>query len=103
MRSKGAGAWNSQYIKDAFKDHVHRYERLGTYTSPDNDKLDVLIVLPDHENVKAGACSHGYSKFRCGPPQDAGREGRCPGRVCVAYREAVAILLCEDGLCQRHE
>jgi type I restriction-modification system DNA methylase subunit len=39
-----AGAWNSQYIKDAFKDHVHRYERLGTYTSPDNEKLDVLIV-----------------------------------------------------------
>jgi type I restriction-modification system DNA methylase subunit len=39
-----AGAWNSQYIKDAFKDHVQRYERLGTYTSPDNEKLDVLIV-----------------------------------------------------------
>ena len=39
-----AQAWNSQYIKDAFKGHVHRYERLGTYTSPDNEKLDVLIV-----------------------------------------------------------
>ena len=23
---------------------MHRYERLGTYTSPDNEKLDVLIV-----------------------------------------------------------
>jgi hypothetical protein len=41
--SKG-GAWNSQYIKDAFKEHVHRYERLGTYTSPENEKIDVLIV-----------------------------------------------------------
>jgi len=39
-----AGAWNSQYIKDAFKDHVQRYERLGTYTSPEKEKLDVLIV-----------------------------------------------------------
>lgn len=39
-----AGTWNSQYIKDAFKDHVHRYERLGTYTSPDDEKLDVLVV-----------------------------------------------------------
>jgi type I restriction-modification system DNA methylase subunit len=39
-----ASAWNSQYVKDAFKDHVSRYERLGTYTSPDNEKLDVLIV-----------------------------------------------------------
>lgn len=42
-QSKG-GAWNSQYIKDAFKEHVHKYERLGTYTSPENEKLDVLIV-----------------------------------------------------------
>ena len=39
-----ASAWNSPYIKDAFKSHVQRYERLGTYTSPDQDKLDVLIV-----------------------------------------------------------
>jgi type I restriction-modification system DNA methylase subunit len=39
-----AGTWNSQYVKDAFKNHVHRYERLGTYTSPDNEKLDVLVV-----------------------------------------------------------
>jgi hypothetical protein len=40
-----AQPWNSQYVKDAFKDHVQRYERLGTYTSPpDNEKLDVLIV-----------------------------------------------------------
>jgi len=39
-----AGAWNSQHIKDAFKDHVDRYERLGTYTSPENETLDVLIV-----------------------------------------------------------
>jgi len=39
-----AQAWNSQYIKDAFKDHVQRYERLGTYTSPEKEKLDVLIV-----------------------------------------------------------
>jgi len=39
-----AATWNSQYVKDAFKDHVQRYERLGTYTSPEKEKLDVLIV-----------------------------------------------------------
>jgi type I restriction-modification system DNA methylase subunit len=39
-----AFARNSQYIKDAFKPHVQRFERLGTYTSPENEKLDVLIV-----------------------------------------------------------
>jgi len=39
-----AQSWNSQYIKDAFKEHVQRYERLGTYTSPSGEKLDVLVV-----------------------------------------------------------
>ena len=38
------GQWNSTYVKDAFKDHVEKFERLGTYTSPDDEKLDVLIV-----------------------------------------------------------
>jgi type I restriction-modification system DNA methylase subunit len=39
-----ASQWNSQYVKNAFKDHIQHYERLGTYTSPQNEKLDVLIV-----------------------------------------------------------
>ena len=37
-------SWNITYVKDAFKPHVSRFERLGTYTSPDEEKLDVLIV-----------------------------------------------------------
>src|SRR5438128_3089405 len=39
-----AFASNRTYIKDAFKNHVERFERLGTYTSPDDEKLDVLTV-----------------------------------------------------------
>lgn len=39
-----AQQWSTQYVKDAFKDHVHRYERLGTYTSPEKEKVDVLVV-----------------------------------------------------------
>jgi type I restriction-modification system DNA methylase subunit len=39
-----AAPWNTTSIKAAFKSHVNRFERLGTYTSPDGDKLDVLIV-----------------------------------------------------------
>jgi type I restriction-modification system DNA methylase subunit len=39
-----AQPWNGQYVKDAFKPHVSRFERLGTYTSPEDEKLDVLIV-----------------------------------------------------------
>src|SRR6266478_7080 len=35
---------NKTYIKDAFKNHVERFERLGTYSSPDDEKLDVLVV-----------------------------------------------------------
>jgi type I restriction-modification system DNA methylase subunit len=44
MDESKAQVWNTTYIKDAFKDHVKGYERLGTYTSPDSEKLDVLIV-----------------------------------------------------------
>ena len=36
--------WKASAIKDAFTNHVRGYERLGTYTSPEKDKLDVLIV-----------------------------------------------------------
>src|SRR2546422_7753699 len=39
-----AFASNKTYIKDAFKNHVERFERLGTYRSPSDEKLDVLIV-----------------------------------------------------------
>jgi hypothetical protein len=39
-----ASSWNSQHVKDAFKSHVQRYERLGTYTSPGKEELDILIV-----------------------------------------------------------
>jgi len=45
-----AQPWNATYIKDAFKPHVQRYERLGTYTSPENEKLDVLIVHLTNES-----------------------------------------------------
>lgn len=39
-----AAQWNQQYVKDAFKDHVQKFERLGTFTSPDRQTVDVLIV-----------------------------------------------------------
>ena len=39
-----AAHWTKMRIKDAFKDHVQWYERLGTYTSPNRETLDVLIV-----------------------------------------------------------
>jgi len=35
---------SGQYIRDAFKDHVRKYRRLGTYTDPDGRTLDVLVV-----------------------------------------------------------
>lgn len=41
---KKAAQWNHQYVKDAFKDHIDRFERLGTYASPEKEALDVLVV-----------------------------------------------------------
>ena len=35
---------SGQYIKDSFKNHIRKYRRLGTYTDPSGDKIDVLIV-----------------------------------------------------------
>jgi len=34
-----------QYIPDSFKDSVRRYKRLGTYTDPDGNEIDLLIVI----------------------------------------------------------
>ncbi len=50
-----AAQWNSSYIKDAFKDHIQKFERLGTYTSPEGEKLDVLIVNLTKESKLARA------------------------------------------------
>ncbi|MGL6196916.1 MAG: Eco57I restriction-modification methylase domain-containing protein [Thermoguttaceae bacterium] len=41
---KKAFACNSQYVKEAFRQHVSRYERLGTYTTAGGEKIDLLIV-----------------------------------------------------------
>lgn len=45
-----AMAWDTTNVKDAFKDHVKGYERLGTYTSPEEDQLDVLVVHLTNES-----------------------------------------------------
>ncbi len=39
-----ASNWNKQFIPDAFKEHIDRYERVGTYTAPGGEKVDILIV-----------------------------------------------------------
>jgi hypothetical protein len=48
-----ASSWNSQYVKDAFKNHVQRYERLGTYLTPKKETVDVLVVhLTDESKLE---------------------------------------------------
>ena len=32
------------YIRHSFKNHITKYKRLGTYTDPNGDKIDVLVV-----------------------------------------------------------
>ena len=44
MDESKAFSRNKQYVKDAFKPHVQKFERLGTYTSPDGETVDILIV-----------------------------------------------------------
>jgi len=45
-----AFARNSAYVKEAFRAHVQRFERLGTYTSPGKEKVDILIVTLTDES-----------------------------------------------------
>jgi len=42
--TKAFGYISGNYIKNSYKDHVTKYRRLGTYTDPSGDKIDVLIV-----------------------------------------------------------
>ena len=39
------------YIKDAYKEHVHGMERLGTYTDPEGEEVDNLIVQLKRESA----------------------------------------------------
>ncbi len=39
-----ATSYTGQMVKHAFKEHVNHCHRLGTYTSPQNDKIDILTV-----------------------------------------------------------
>lgn len=43
-REKDSPYISGKYIKDFFREHVHKYRRIGTYIAPDGDKLDVLVV-----------------------------------------------------------
>jgi hypothetical protein len=38
-----------QYIPESFRDYVKTYERIGTYTDPENNKIDVLLVYLQKE------------------------------------------------------
>jgi len=38
------------YVQEKYKPHVKTYERIGTYTDIDKDKIDVLIVYLQKEN-----------------------------------------------------
>ena len=44
------GSPNDAYILKRLKDKAERFERLGTYTSPDDNKLDVLVVHLTNES-----------------------------------------------------
>lgn len=39
-----AGSWAGSYVKAAYRDHVSHYERLGSYTTPEKETVDALIV-----------------------------------------------------------
>ena len=51
-----AQSWNKQYVKHAFHDGVKKYERIGTYTAPEGEKLG-SVVVPSGKIGMATICS----------------------------------------------
>src|SRR6201988_3497808 len=45
-----AARWTKTYIKEAFRPRVKWYERIATYTDPNDEKLDVLIVYLERQS-----------------------------------------------------
>lgn len=41
---KGFDYLSGNYIRHSFKNHITKYKRLGTYSDPNGDKIDVLVV-----------------------------------------------------------
>ena len=39
------------YVPEIFKDHVKTYERIGTYTDPEDNKTDILVVYLQKETA----------------------------------------------------
>jgi len=48
-------AYQGRYIPDAFKGHVRQYKRLGTYTDPEGETVDILIVRLKKETALSRA------------------------------------------------
>jgi len=46
-----AKSWSHQYVKHAFHGSINRYERIGTYTAPEGEKVDILIVYLEKETT----------------------------------------------------
>ena len=46
---KGFDYISGAYIRHSFKNHISKYRRLGTYTDPNGEKIDVLVVQLKNE------------------------------------------------------
>ena len=46
---KGFDYLSGAYIRHSFKNHITKYRRLGTYTDPNGEKIDVLVVQLKNE------------------------------------------------------
>ena len=54
------GQWTGPYVKSPYQDHVCKYDRIGQYTDPNGDVIDLLVVRLQ----KAGAMIRARSALR---------------------------------------
>ena len=44
--------YRGNYIKEAFREHIAQYKRIGKYIDPNADEVDILIVeVKDHSKL----------------------------------------------------
>ena len=85
--------------KAAFEDFVNHFTRLGTYTDPDGEKMDVLVIHSAQGHHPFARARH-PPQFRRRLPRHRPRpgQGRRHRRIRFAAGRRLALLLRQTGL-----
>jgi hypothetical protein len=79
--SKGFRPIAGHYIPASFREHVRQYRRITTYTDPDGEAVDILVVQLKHATARLPAAA-------LYPPAGRGHRAGHPGDQRARRRDA---------------